>query len=64
MGVNDNNRVGSAFNVLEQLDDEDTTVVGPDDHAWEVLRSVERLLGDLFVTVEEAMLELSELILG
>jgi hypothetical protein len=44
MTVQDNNWEGSAFNVLEKLDDENSTVVGTNDHAWEVRRNIKCLV--------------------
>jgi hypothetical protein len=63
MAINHTNRVWSAFNVLEKLQDKDPSVVGSYDHAWEFTRRVERLFCNVFVSVKEGVLVLAEVVL-
>jgi len=56
--------VSSAFNILEELEDKNSAVVGPHDHARKVAGGIEGLLGDALVAVKEAVLVLAEVILA
>ena len=64
MAVNDNNRICSPLDVLEQLNNKYPSIVCSKNHAWKVRGHVESLISDFLVTVEKAMLMTTEVILG
>ena len=64
MAVNDNNRICSPLDVLEQLNNKYSPIVCSKNHAWKVRGHVESLISNFLITVEKAMLMTTEVILG
>lgn len=63
MSVNHDDWEWASFDILEELNYEDSSMCCPKDDTWKLSRDEEGLLCYLFVWVEEAMLVLAEVIL-
>lgn len=63
MAVQRDDGVATALNVLEQLHEEDPSIIRTQNHRWEIRGNVESLIGDFLVVIEEAVLVSAEVVL-
>jgi len=63
MAVQGDDGVAAALNVLEELHEEDPSIVRTQNHRWEIRGNVESLIGNFLVMVEEAVLVAAEVVL-
>ena len=60
MAINHYNWIGSTFNILKKLYDKNSPIICSENHAWVILTSIKRLIGDKLIRKEKSMLMSAE----